>query len=91
MWTWQDLNMNTNYMNQSRSVIAEHKLPKEPRQAFSTVLVLLQAGDSFTMSGGAHGACSLTTADKSRVRAHWAGYCSNNRGRTVKPGTIRFV
>jgi hypothetical protein len=72
-----------------RLQIAKYRLPKEGR--CSTTLFLMQQGDTFTMLGGRYGAHTITTDDQSRVRAHWAGYCSNNRGREVKPGTIKFI
>lgn len=71
--------------------IAEYRLPKEAGQASSTVLTLTQAGDTFTARGGKFGPHAITTTDRSRVRAHWAGYVSNNRGRTVPTlAPIRF-
>jgi hypothetical protein len=86
----ENLNMTlTEYTN--RTLIASYKLPKEPRQTHSTVLALFQFGDKFTMYGGEFGEHTIHTTDKNRVRAHWAGYVSNNRGRTVKPATIKFA
>ena len=70
--------------------IARYRLPLDRGQGFCTVLVLFQDGDTFTAAGGKYGSHTITTADKRRVRAHWAGYCSNHRGLTVKPATIKF-
>lgn len=42
-------------------------------------------GSTCRMSGGKWGAHQILATDEATVRAHWAGYVSNNRGRSVKP------
>ena len=69
--------------------IARYRMPRNFGQS-SNVLILWQDGKEFTFSGALTGNHSITTADPARVRAHWAGYVSNARGRTVRPAHFKI-
>ena len=80
---------------QHQILIATYRLPRQRKTEHSEECrMTLRGHDQFTLHGptGTHTlyADSRTATGQSRVRAHWAGFCSNNCGTTVRPATIRW-
>ena len=63
---------------------ASYRLPRENGQP-SQVLRLKFDGRFAVMTGGKYGMHVVETTDLDRVKAHWAGYVFNTRGRAIKP------
>jgi len=72
-------------------VIGTYRCPRKQGEKQSRILLIINTGDGFKMTGGLYGDHQINTNDLKRINSHWAGYVSATRGKPVRPARIKSL